>query len=114
MKLFCSFGFEDRAVIPDVLQRAQLRMMNRVGIQKKDKEGRFVLRKKMCLGSRAIKKKYIELPCHMENIPFSFKGVFEKTIDKSFNLVHTILLSLFRLHTTPLQTKYSPSPFHLH
>ena len=77
MKLFCSFGFEDRAVIPDVLQRAQLRMMKRVGIQKKDKEEIFVLRKKMCLGSRAIKKKYIKLPCHLENIQFSFKGVIE-------------------------------------
>ena len=56
MKLFCSFGFEDRAVIPDVLQRAQLRMMKRVGIQKKDQEKVLVLRKKMCLGSRAIRK----------------------------------------------------------
>ena len=49
VNLFHSFGFEDSAVVPDVLQRVQLRMM-KIRVSEKGQEGNNLVKEEILKG----------------------------------------------------------------
>ena len=49
VNLFHSFGFEDSAVVPDVLQRVQLRMM-KIRVSEKGQEGNNFIKEEILKG----------------------------------------------------------------